>query len=195
MTNHLVIFAKSPHLGTVKSRLGRDIGNLAAWQFYRRNLRALIRRLSADHRWRTYLAVTGASARWSEISPPPVRLIEQGDGDLGQRMARVTNTMATGPVAIVGSDIPEISSAHVASAFEVLGRHDVVFGPAPDGGYWLVGQSRRRPLPQLFRNVRWSSPFALEDTLANLDRRHSHAFLEQLIDVDDEASYRAWRGC
>lgn len=193
MTNHLVIFAKAPHLGTVKRRLARDIGGFAARQFYRRNLQALVRRLSKDRRWQTWLAITGAPARWPELAPPWMGLIEQGGGDLGARMGRVMAAMPAGPVVIVGSDIPEINPAHITGAFAALGRHDAVFGPAPDGGYWLVGQARRRALPPLFRNVRWSSEHALADTLANLDRRHSHVMLDELIDVDDESSYRAWK--
>lgn len=193
MTNHLVIFAKAPHLGTVKRRLGRDIGNFAAWQFYRRTLRALVRRLAPAGRWQTTLAVTGSSARWPDIAPAHVGLIDQGRGDLGRRMACVTAAMPAGPVVIVGSDIPDISRAHIADAFAALGRNDAVFGPAPDGGYWLVGQARRRQLLTLFRNVRWSSEHALDDTLANLDGRYCHAFLNELIDVDDAASYGAWR--
>ena len=59
---------------------------------------------------------------------------------------------------------------HIAAAFRLLGRHDLVFGPAEDGGFWLVGARRRPRLPPLFGQVRWSSPHALADTLADLPR-------------------------
>ena len=72
-------------------------------------------------------------------------------------------------MVIIGSDIPNIERADIANAFHQLGRHDAVFGPAPDGGYWLVGQSRRRTVLQMFDNVRWSSEHALADTMANLE--------------------------
>jgi uncharacterized protein len=189
MTNHLVIFAKAPVLGHVKRRLARDIGQLPAWQFYIRTLRALAPRLALDSRWQTSLAITGGDARWPRNMP----LIDQGQGNLGDRMARIARIMPAGPVVIVGSDIPDIERSHIARAFKTLGRHDTVFGPAADGGFWLVGQARRRSIPNLFSNVRWSTEHALGDTLSNLDRRHTHALLEELIDVDDGPSYDEWR--
>jgi glycosyltransferase A (GT-A) superfamily protein (DUF2064 family) len=176
-------------LGFVKRRLARDIGQLPAWQFYRRTLRALAPRLAADARWQTYLATTGGKVRWPGRAP----LIDQGGGSLGERMARLLHVLPVGPVVIVGSDIPGIERRHIAEAFKALGKCDTVFGPAGDGGYWLVGQARRRLIPKLFENVRWSTRHALHDTMTNLDQRHSSQLLEVLIDVDDGASYRAWR--
>ena len=76
-------------------------------------------------------------------------------------------------------------------AFQQLGQSEVVFGPAPDGGYWLVGQSRRQKVLKLFDDVRWSSRYALADTMANLGSA-SAATLRQLADVDDATSYRNW---
>jgi glycosyltransferase A (GT-A) superfamily protein (DUF2064 family) len=81
----------------------------------------------------------------------------------------------------------------VAQAFAALGAHDAVFGPAGDGGYWLVGLRRRPRVPDPFRGVRWSTPHALADTLANLRPRERVAMLERLEDIDDAASYRRWR--
>ena len=117
--------------------------------------------------------------------------VDQGTGDLGDRMQRMFNTLPVGPVVIIGSDIPNIECADIAEAFNQLGRHDAVFGPAPDGGYWLVGQSRRRTVLQIFGNVRWSSEHALADTMKNL-KGTSVNLLRQLADVDDAASYRNW---
>ena len=190
---HLVILAKAPHLGAVKCRLGRDIGSLAALQFYERNLRLTLRRLSRDRRWRTSLAITGAPTRWSNITPRNVQIMEQGHGDLGDRMRRVMEAMPSGPVIIIGSDIPDISHHDIYKAFSELGRTDIVLGPAPDGGFWLIGEARRRPLPPVFRNVRWSSQYTLKDTLDNLDHRHTYSFIRKLLDVDDGKSYDIWR--
>lgn len=190
---HLVILAKAPHLGAVKRRLGHDIGSLAALQFYERNLRSTLRRLSRDRRWRTSLAITGAPTRWSNITPRNVQIMEQAHGDLGDRMRRVVEAMPSGPVIIIGSDIPNISHHDIYKAFLELGRHDIVLGPAPDGGFWLIGEARRRPLPPIFRNVRWSSHHTLKDILDNLDYRHTYSFIRTLLDVDDGKSYEIWR--
>ena len=175
-----------PQIGVGKRRLARDVGDLAAWRFYRTSLHALLRRLVRDSRWRVCFAITPdrAVAMVSGI-PDRVRVIPQGGGDLGQRMGRMLQGMPQGPVLIVGSDIPDISRAHLARAFRVLGRKSWVFGPAADGGYWLVGASRRpclkTPLP--FDGVRWSSSDTLSDTLIGL-RGASYGLLEQLDDID-----------
>ncbi len=99
-------------------------------------------------------------------------------------MGRLLRALPPGPAVIVGSDIPDLRPVHVAQAFQMLGGHDWVFGPAGDGGYWLIGARRRRAAPRVtFAGVRWSSPHALADTLANLKGARI-GFLEALADVD-----------
>jgi len=188
---HLVVMAKAPRLGQAKRRLAADIGAFAALAFYRAGLMRLLRRLKQPRRWRLWLYVTpDRAARARAGWPPGLALRPQGRGDLGARMRRPLAALSPGPVVIVGSDIPALAPAHIAAAFAALGSHDLVFGPAADGGYWLVG-ARRRPLPpQLFRHVRWSSGDALADTLAGIAGRFSVARLATLEDVDDGASYR-----
>jgi len=196
MQRHLVIFAKEPRLGAVKSRLARDIGPAAALRFYQETLHALIARVTRRAPWRCWLAVTPdrfapvARRRWHSL-PRDLAIIGQGRGDLGARMARSFAHLPPGPAVLIGSDIPAIARAHIEAAFAALGRHDAVFGPAEDGGYWLVGQRRLRPLPDLFRAVRWSSPHALADTLANLAPGQTHALVATLADVDDGAAYNS----
>jgi uncharacterized protein len=72
----------------------------------------------------------------------------------------------------------------------MLGKYDVVFGPAADGGFWLVGARRVPRLPPLFGKVRWSGPQALADALANLPRRVSVGLTARLEDVDDAEALR-----
>ena len=92
-----------------------------------------------------------------------------------------------GPACIVGADIPGIRRHHIARAFAALGDHDAVFGPATDGGYWLVGMKRNAPPPAtLFKNVRWSSPSALSDSVAGLPGLRI-AMAATLSDVDTAA--------
>ncbi len=191
MKSHLVVFAKSPRMGRVKSRLAADIGILGAWKFYRRNLQETVRCLEDDPRWLTWIAITPDAARPTITHSTPV--YGQGSGDLGTRMHRTMATLPPGPVVIIGTDIPDIRPAHINNAFRALGDHDAVMGPATDGGYWLVGLKRRPRLPDAFSNVRWSGPEALADTLHNLRTRHcSVHLLNEMEDVDDLASYRRW---
>lgn len=189
MNRTLIIFARAPHLGAMKRRLARDIGAVAAQRFYIGALTATVRRMARDGRWRTVLAVTGGPARW----PAPVARIEQPAGGLGRRMDQAIRAMPPGPVVLIGTDIPDVRPRHVADAFRVLGDHDAVFGPATDGGFWLVGLRRRPFQPRLDGSVRWSTEHALADTLALFDPRVRVAMVETLADIDDGADLARWR--
>jgi rSAM/selenodomain-associated transferase 1 len=189
---HLVLFVREPRLGTGKRRLARDIGDVAALRFERAMLGLLARHLGRDRRWHLRLAVTPQRARRRQrLWPPGVPIASQGGGDLGQRMRRALAACPPGPAVLVGSDIPALDAHHIAEAFRLLGRCDIVFGPAGDGGFWLVGARRCPSLPPLFGRVRWSGPHALADVLANLPRRLRVGFAARLDDVDDGASYLA----
>ena len=191
MRRHLVLFVRAPQLGAGKRRLARAIGEVATVRFERQMLALLLRRLAADRRWRLRIAVTPDVARrrarqWRR----GFEATGQGWGDLGIRMRRALASCPPGPAVLVGGDTPALSARHVAAAFRLLGRCDLVFGPAVDGGFWLVGARRARPLPPLFEGVRWSSPFALADTLAGVPRRVTVGYVDRLEDVDEEESYR-----
>ncbi len=183
MKRTLIVMVKEPRPGRVKTRLGRDIGMTAAAWWFRHQTRALLRRIE-DPRWQTVLAVSpDREGLQSRIWPAHLTRWAQGQGNLGDRMARML-ARASGPACVIGADIPGICRTHIAQAFSALGDHDAVFGPAPDGGYWLIGlkHPRRQP-PGLFRNVRWSSHHALADTKATL-RDHRIAHVATLRDVD-----------
>lgn len=188
---HLVLFVRAPLLGTGKRRLARDIGGVWALRFERMMLGLLVRRLRHDRRWQLRLAVTPDRARSrTRLWPRGVPIAPQGAGDLGTRMRRAIASCPPGPVVLVGSDIPALAAHHVAEVFRLLGPHDLVFGPAEDGGFWLVGARRCPRLPPLFGPVRWSGPHALADVVANLPRRVSVGLAASLEDVDDGVSYR-----
>jgi len=131
-------------------------------------------------------AFCGITLRRTLVLIADVARVAQGSGDLGDRMGRVIDAMPPGPVCVIGADIPGVSRAAVAEAFAALGTSDAVFGPAPDGGYWLVGLKRMRGHAGLFEGVRWSSEFALADTVASL-RGARVAFVRELRDVDTVA--------
>lgn len=197
MKRHLVIFARAPQFGRVKRRLAGAIGPAAAMRFYRQTLDRQIRKLSRDRRWTVWLFVTPDDSlghpAWRGAQRR--RVVGQGSGDLGQRMKRPFKALPPGPVVLVGSDIPAMRPAHIAHAFRLLGRHDLVFGPASDGGFWLVGARRAKPMPRsLFAGVHWSTAHALADTLAGLPQRLSIALADALDDVDDADDLRRLQG-
>jgi hypothetical protein len=185
--DRVIVFARAPRLGAVKRRLAKGIGAMGALRFYRGQLAAVLAALSRDGRWRTSIAATPdrARPRWPRRLP----VAPQGSGDLGARMARAMRPHRR--VVVVGSDIPGIGRADIAAAFRALGRADAVFGPAEDGGYWLVGMGPRRPAHP-FADVRWSSEHTLADTLANFAGRRV-ALLRSLRDVDTAEDLAAIR--
>jgi rSAM/selenodomain-associated transferase 1 len=187
-TQQLIIMVKEPRLGAVKTRLARAIGLSAAARFYRTVSANLIRRLSADPRWRLVLAVAPDRAVASAAWPRGADRMSQGDGDIGERMLRLLLAGRAARTILIGSDIPGACPGHIAGAFKALGRSDIVFGPAEDGGFWLVGIRRGRCPAGLFRDVRWSSPHALADTLRTIGHGKA-AFTATLSDVDDATAY------
>lgn len=187
---HLVIFARRPVYGVGKRRLAAEVGDLEALRFQRAALGVLVERLKRDRRWRTWVAITP--------DRPPLNLagataLAQGEGDLGRRLSRVLGLLPPGRVVIVGTDAPQVLGFDVASAFAALNRADAVFGPAADGGYWLVGLSAKLRRPAVFEQVRWSTPDALSDTLENLSQCQV-ALLRELEDVDDAQSLQRLHG-
>ncbi|NRB16902.1 MAG: glycosyltransferase [Rhodobacteraceae bacterium] len=179
----LIIMLKLPQPGRVKTRLGRDLGMVAAAWWSRHHATRLIRRLR-DPRWQIVLAVTPDRALSARLWPADLPRIPQGRGDLGQRMARLLAAMPRGPTCLIGADIPDISRRHIIRAFTALGNHDAAFGPALDGGYWLVGLKHPHRQPHcIFTDVRWSSEHALSDSLASLPG-YRIALTDSLRDVD-----------
>ncbi|MGV9010015.1 TIGR04282 family arsenosugar biosynthesis glycosyltransferase [Brevundimonas sp.] len=185
---HLVIFARRPQLGVGKRRLAADVGDVEALRFARHALARLIRTLGRDPQWRLWMAVSpDRPLDWIRTGTP----IPQGPGDLGERLSRVVEALPPGPVVVLGSDTPTVTRADVARAFAALGPHRAVFGPASDGGYWLIGLRRSPGEPLPFSGVRWSTSEALADTVANLEGARVCLLREQ-EDVDDGPSLRRY---
>jgi len=180
----LIIMVKEPRPGRVKTRLGRDIGMVGAAWWFRHQSAALIRRLR-DPRWQIVLSVApDREGMESRCWPADLARIPQGRGDLGQRMARAMGCIPLGRVCLVGADIPGLSRWHIARAFAALGSDDVVFGPAEDGGFWLVGVRHGGAVPSgLFKDVRWSGEHTLSDAVA-ANGGQRVALVDRLRDVD-----------
>lgn len=183
MKDTVVVFARAPRLGAVKRRLARDAGARAALRFHVTTLTRLVRALTADRRFRTVLTVTPDRA--FVRLPVRVERMAQGTGDLGVRMHRAFRHFTRGRVVLIGSDIPYAGTDDALAALRALGSARAAFGPAADGGYWLVAMGPLRPAHP-FAAVRWSSEHALADTLANFGRRRV-ALLRTLHDVDTVA--------
>jgi uncharacterized protein len=179
-------------MGLAKTRLARGVGVVAAWRTKRR-LDAYTCRVARSAGWETLLAVApqkDLKAQFRDVWPSGLRRIGQGQGDLGQRMARALVAFGRAPVCIIGSDLPDLRRLDLVQAFKALKRADVVLGPATDGGYWLIGMAPRAARRARLVPVRWSSSYTLSDTLACLPSNWRVSFLRELEDVDDAASLK-----
>jgi hypothetical protein len=122
----------------------------------------------------------------------------QSDGDLGRRLLAAftaARDAGIGRAVMVGTDCPELQAAHLEQALQALGDHDLVLGPAADGGYYLIGA--RRPCPGLFRDMPWSTDRVLALTLARArDAGLRVRLLDLLRDLDtaDDLAYHQDRG-
>ncbi len=186
MRGTVIVLAKAPRAGAVKTRLAADIGAGRAAALFRIMTERTVASAIAGP-WRTIIAVDAASALvgWDNVFPQSVVRRAQGPGDLGDRMRRQFHAAPPGPAIIIGADAPDLRTAHLYQAFQALRGADAVFGPAADGGYWLMGLARRRTAPGLFAGVRWSTKHALKDTLKTLPSGFSIDTLETLSDIDE----------
>jgi rSAM/selenodomain-associated transferase 1 len=163
----VIVLAKEPRPGFTKTRLAAAVGADAAARlsdvFLQRTL-SFVR----PHARRLYVSFAPPEARTAfEERAPDARLISQPEGDLGQRLlCAFEMALANGartPV-LIGSDSPTLPPNLLRSAQKLLASHDVVLGPAEDGGYYLIGMNK--PQPALFRDIDWSESVVRGQTLA-----------------------------
>lgn len=194
----IIAFARYPGAGQCKTRLIPALGSDGAARVYRAMLdRTLswIVDVRRSHRIEAEVRYTGGShAEMAALAPRETRLAPQGDGDLGARMERaVLAAMERGfqQVVVVGADCPRLSSSLALQAFDLLTTHDIVLGPARDGGYYLIGL---KGCPSaLFRDIDWGTESVLRQTIqAARSTGHSLALLPVLRDVDCPEDLPEW---
>jgi rSAM/selenodomain-associated transferase 1 len=183
----LVILARHPEPGKVKSRLAASIGDAAAAALYRAFLLDLGRRLAAHPAWVLYWAFEPADAPFSAEIAGGAEAFAQAGGDLGERIAdAIGRVLSAGhPTAVlIGSDIPHVSIATLEDAFRRLAAGaPLVLGPAEDGGYYLIGATS---LPPVFRDIRWGGSGVLAETIAAARRAGIEpALVAADYDIDD----------
>ncbi|MCH2486240.1 MAG: TIGR04282 family arsenosugar biosynthesis glycosyltransferase [Erythrobacter sp.] len=182
----LSIFARLPVPGRAKTRLIPAVGEEGAARIYARLLNHTVAQVRASGLPFELRVTGGEVAAFRDLYGDDVRVIEQGDGDLGARMARVP-----APALIVGSDCPAVTPELFRAAACELAEREVVIGPASDGGYYLIGLAR--PMPFLFEDMEWSTETVFAETLARLAARGiGPAVLPELDDIDTPDDLARW---
>lgn len=191
----LGVFLKYPVPGQVKTRLAGALGDDAAAAWYREMAALVLERTAADEAYRRILFVSPEErildfVRWL----PDETFLPQRGAELGERMAgAVSQLLGFGGYALlIGTDVPDISKAVIVQAFDLLCLHDVVIGPAEDGGYYLIGMKQAHTT--LFDGIAWSTPEVLPATLGKIAMLGlSYALLPELADIDTIEDYQKWQ--
>lgn len=201
----LLLFARAPFLGRVKTRLQPDLSAEEALRIHRALLRdalALLRTAAARAAVHPVVALSEPLAGDEPIASDlaGIETILQAGDDLGERLLRAFQARlvgGAGPVAAIGSDSPTLTPEAVTNAFNTLREHDVVIVPAADGGYVLLGC--RHLHPEIFRGMPWGTPQVMRETGKRLRKGGiPHAILPPSRDLDTRddliAIYRELEG-
>ena len=179
----VIVFVKNIKLGKVKTRLAKTIGNQGAFEVYSELVKVTeiaTEDLSVDKR--IYFSDAVVDTKWKN----DYKTVQQGI-DLGERMK---NAFKKGfedgykRIVLIGSDLPDITANHINKGLNALKQNEVAFGPAEDGGYYLIGLSKMYNF--VFDNKPWSETHLLEETLSELkEKQVTFTTLDTLNDIDD----------
>ena len=197
--NALVIMAKVPLPGTVKTRLVPPLTAEQAAELYRALLVdqfEQLRHVSGAARY-VFYAPADAEEILRELGGSDYAYRAQSDGDLGARMEHACADlwrMGHRNIVLIGSDLPALPLQILNDAFTRLARKEaqVVLGPSADGGYYLIGMNQAAP--EIFDNMTWSHDRVLADTTARLDRLGiSYSMLPCWFDLDVAEDFQRLR--
>jgi len=196
--NALIILARYPVLGKIKTRLASSLGKEFTLGFYKECLRHLFAQVvpNQNNFFTPFLFCSEKDElnRMIDWAGSGFEYHYQEGSNLGERMSNAFNkifTLGAKKVVIIGTDIPDISNNLITSSFELLDEKDFVVGPSVDGGYYLLGMKNLNC--DLFTGISWSTEMVLNHTINRIDENNfSFAKLEQLHDIDDERSLKLW---
>ncbi|MFB8790959.1 MAG: TIGR04282 family arsenosugar biosynthesis glycosyltransferase [Potamolinea sp.] len=198
MRERLIIFTRYPEPGKTKTRLIPALGKEGAAILQRQMTE---QKLAQAKKLQTYSPLSleihfssGNEQLMQEWLGSNIIYKRQSEGDIGCRMASAFHeSFQTGikQVVLIGTDCPELDTKLMNQAFEALIQHDLVLGPARDGGYYLIGLNQF--IPELFTGITWSTAEVLSQTLSIAEKLElAIAFLPTLSDVDRPEDLAVW---
>lgn len=181
--NRLIVMTKYPESGKTKTRLIPALGVGGAAKLHRR---LVIHATKTIGSFNPEIHYSGGNQRLMYDWLGDFKYVSQSDGDLGDRMKQAFQLgfdEGCDRIVMIGTDCPAIDEALINRAFLALNKTDVIFGPAVDGGYYLIGL--RKQIPELFSNIFWSTASVLQDSLAIVNNLNlNYELLEILPDID-----------
>ncbi len=196
VATRIVIFAKAPVPGRVKTRLIPMLGEEGAARLAQQMLADTVAHACAAGLAPPELCATPhpGDPDWAGHLPAGVRLSDQGPGDLGQRLAAAAKRVIDDGerILLIGTDCPALDGERLGAAAARLESHDAIVHPARDGGYVLLGLSRADP--SLFNDIAWSSDTVAVTTVARITALGWSLFVgDTLRDIDEPADLEAAR--
>ncbi|MBI3189340.1 MAG: TIGR04282 family arsenosugar biosynthesis glycosyltransferase [Ignavibacteriales bacterium] len=196
-TTALIVFARYPHPGKVKTRLAQTLGNTKAVELYRACVEHIFNecnKLSDNTKKFLFFADEDDASSIERWVPRQFRYVPQLGNTLGERMSNAFShvfNIGLKKAIIVGTDVPDITANVLKEAINSLDDADVVIGPSRDGGYYLLGMNQFHP--ELFDDIPWSTNVVFERTMAMIQRLGLRVkSLTTLMDIDTEADLRNW---
>lgn len=186
----LIIFAKNPILGRVKTRIASDLGDAKALEIYSQLLKSVHLYSEIVPFLKLVYWDGGIPAKHPFIGNAYKHKL-QLEGDLGEKMSSAfeEELKSYSSLCIIGTDCLELTTEIIKNAFEVLENQDAVIGPAVDGGYYLLGMNQHYPF--LFQEMKWSSSSVFNDTIRKFEDHHlKYKILPLLNDVDTFEDYQ-----
>ena len=191
MDRALLIFSKKPELGKVKTRLAKDIGDDKALQIFRQ---LLFYTFDVAERAGVYTIACFTEEDQITLDTIPYSdFYQQESGDLGDKMFKGfehAKKQGFNKLVVIGTDCADLTKEIIQEAYQKLEDHDVVIGPAKDGGYYLLGM--KEPKQHLFENIDWSTEKVLDQTIESIkSKNETFCLLEELSDIDNIEDLKA----
>ncbi|MCF6360037.1 MAG: TIGR04282 family arsenosugar biosynthesis glycosyltransferase [Cyclobacteriaceae bacterium] len=185
MNNILIVFARKPELGKVKTRLAKSVGDKKALHIYSMLLTKTLKTAKKS--------IGLLKTYWSSSNGVNTQFLQRGN-DLGERMFNALKDQInpSTKVCLIGADSPQLTPEIIKKAYQLLETNDIIYGPSLDGGYYLVAIKGVVP-KELFINKKWSHSKVLEEALETCEALHLKVeLLPQLADIDTVEDYNGW---
>lgn len=189
----IILMLKAPRPGFVKTRLALTLGNKKAAQIYRDLVNHQIAQIPDTFQTDIHFTPHLAETEMKQWLGSHLHYVPQTEGNLGERLTHAMlysfKKSPSSPITFLGGDCPEIDSSTLQLANQKAKSHDIVIGPARDGGYYLI--TLNHPHPSIFEKIDWSTHKVLTQTLERIkEKKLSYFLLPEKEDIDDIHSYR-----
>ena len=184
MQNKVFLMTKNPIHGLIKKRLSKEIGNCNSKRFTLLNIDNIQKILINKKNFKLFFYTTPTKKFRGFSCNFKRNVVLQKGANIGEKIWYLKSLIQESFI-LIGSDIPDINFVDLCKAFKILKSKDIVIGPTYDKGFWLIGFSNKQSIVYPFKNIRWSTEYALSDLVKNIKKNgNSFYFCKKLRDID-----------